>query len=272
MIEVLAGEVEVTHNGSDASRRIFRNQQTFASESKLIATLLPDAETERSSNDRDAAIEQGCQRVTTAIGNGDDSTIIRGTVLDSHKRKGLIQIKNPFPGEEEYCSEGYITFDLNSIEREPASAARFVLALQPSGLGFTVRVPDCKFSVDGLIDESLDNWSSETLNWDNAPASLEGLTELDTGRVCLLGQFEVARGVQYGKVSIEGPELVEFLNSDTNRRVTLIVVRETPKTRANGLVHGFASRLNANAALQHFSFKSNWTKRCFSTTAAPPTI
>jgi len=212
-IEVLEGEVEVQHNGSDANRRLYRNQQMFASESKLSDTVLPGVETERSSKERDEATGQGYQRVTTAIGNGDDAAIIRGkTVLDSHKSKELILVKNPFPGDEVYCRKGYFAFDLNSVEQGPVSAARFVLTLQPSGLGFSVRVPDCKFSVYGLTDESLDDWSSETISWDNAPANLQTTTELDPDRVRLLGQFVVARGVQYGNVSIEGGPLVELLN------------------------------------------------------------
>jgi len=52
----------------------------------------------------------------------------------------------------------------------------------------------------------------------------------------------VGHGVQRGRFEIDGERLVDFLRERAGSEVTLIVIRETPEIRTNGLVHGFASR------------------------------
>jgi len=51
-----------------------------------------------------------------------------------------------------------------------------------------------------------------------------------------------------GAFSIEGEALAEFLNRDANRRVTLVIVRETLQTMNNAAVHGFAGNRHPTLA------------------------
>jgi len=64
----------------------------------------------------------------------------------------------------------------------------------------------------------------------------------------MLGHFIVEQGRQSGSVSITGPELVAFLQADTNHLVTLIIRRETDEIAGSGLVHAFASKENPRNA------------------------
>lgn len=246
-VEVLAGEVEVRHNKTNASRHLFKQQHLTATEDTLVDSTVSSADLESATTVGEVPNDLVFQRVTTAMGNGRDTTVSRGSV-SGHKADGLVLIKNPYEGFERYGRKGYFAFDLSSISDEQITAARFVLTLQPSGLGFASRVPDCEFTVYGLTDEARDDWSAQHMDWQTAPANLSGATELDMNQVQTLGRFVVTRGQQYGQVTIEGQQLVDFLNADTNNRVTFIVVRNTKEDQENGLVHGFASRFNATAA------------------------
>lgn len=246
-IEVVDGEVEVRHNNTDASRRLFKRQHLTATEDTLVDSTYSPADLESATTVGEVSSDLDFQRVTTAMGIGRDTTISRGSV-SGHKADGLVLIKNPYEGFERYSRKGYFAFDLSSISGEKIAAARFVLTLQPSGLGFASRVSDCRFTVYGLTDEARDDWSAQHMDWQTAPANLSGATELDTNQVQALGHFVVTRGQQYGQVAIEGQKLVDFLNADTNNRVTFIVVRDTKEDQEDGLVHGFANRFNATAA------------------------
>ena len=246
-IEVLDGEVEVRHDNSKVSRRLLENQRVFASEVALSDTSASNDESEVSTLDGLNPMGPNVQRITTAMGSGADATVVQGNVF-GHERNEMILIKNPIGGFEGYSRKGYFAFDLSQLVNKPASNAQFILTLRPSGLGFASHVPDCQFTVYGLMDESLDDWSAESLSWSSAPANRDGAAAVNEGLVRELGRFTVPRGKQFGQVSIEGPRLADFLNSDTNQRITLVVVRETEEKEEDGLVHGFASRLSSTAA------------------------
>ena len=246
-VEVIEGEVEVRHNKTAASRRLFKRQRLTASKDQLVELMHSPAGSESATTALEETNDLRYQRVTTAMGNGRDTTVSRGSV-SGHNSDGLVLVKNPFEGFERYSRKGYFAFDLSSTSVDQIESARFVLTLLPSGLGFASRVSDCTFSVYGLIDEARDDWSVKQIDWQSAPASLSGTAELNATQVQALGRFVVTRGQQYGQVSIEGEKLVEFLNADTNNSVTFIVVRDTKEDYEDGLVHGFANGHNTTAA------------------------
>ena len=74
----------------------------------------------------------------------------------------------------------------------------------------------------------------------NRPRLFPNAGAVDTTKAVKLGTFTTPRGVVSGTFSIEGQALATFLNADANRRVTLIVVRETSEPGNNSAVHGFA--------------------------------
>lgn len=250
-IEVLDGEVEVQHVGTDASRRLKQQERVVASSNSLSDSDVSSGEAKLSSGPADSEIDDGdLYRITTADGDGRDSSISRSQSDEVMKnsRPELVLIKNPFEGYERFSRKGYFAFDLGLMNGKPIKTAKFVLTLRPSGLGYASKVGDCEFVVYGLSDESGDDWSEEHLNWETAPANRDGATEVDTNHGRELGRFTIQRGRQHGQVWIEGEELVDFVNADTNGIVTLILVRATKEEEPGGLVHGFANRSNSFAA------------------------
>lgn len=258
-IEVLDGEVEVQHIGSDATRHLKHQQRVVASANGLGNSDSTSGESELLGQERSEFEDANLRRITTADGKGRDASISRGQGDDvlKNSRTELVLIKNPFPGYERFSRKGYFAFDLGLLNGKPITAAKFVLTLRPSGLGFASRVGDCEFIVYGLTDESGDGWSAQQLNWQTAPANLDGPDETDTRRAHELGRFVIPRGRQNGQVSIDGAELVEFLNSDANEVATLIVVRSTKEFSPGGLVHGFANQSNSFAAPPTLFIKTN---------------
>ncbi len=249
-IEVLDGEVEVQHVGTEASRRLKQKQRVIASPGGLSRSEMHSGETELAGSEGLESALARLQRITTADRRGRDASISRSLSdeVRQHSRGELVLVKNPHDGYEQFSRKGYFAFDLGSLRGESITTAKFVLTLRPSGLGFASKVGDCEFVVYGLTDESADDWSEAQLNWESAPANVDGAAEIDASRAREVGRFTVGRGRQHGQGWIGGEELVDFLNTDTNGIVTLIVVRATKEDEPGGLVHGFANRSNSIAA------------------------
>ena len=249
-IEVLDGEVEVQHLTSRDSRRLMEHQRVVASKDGIGSSEALTDEAELAASATHLPRESNTIRITTADGRGDDASVGRSQDEDVKKndRSELVLIKNPHVGFERFSRKGYFAFDLASTKGASITSAEFVVTLQPSGFGFASKVDHCEFIVYGLTDESADEWSSSALDWENAPANVDDAATVDSKHAIELGRFVVERGKQYGQVSIQGEKLVQFLNSDTNSLVTLIVVRATRELSAGGLVHGFANRSNSIAA------------------------
>ncbi len=143
---------------------------------------------------------------------------------------------------------GYLAFDVSGIDPADVSDAEFVLNIEPSDLGFASLVPDSEFTVYGLTDEAKDDWSEESLKWKDAPAldpTMKNMRSPDPEKAIPLGKFTIERGIQRGTRGISGSALADFIRSDTNGIVTLIVFRETDETARAGLVHAFTSKENA---------------------------
>ena len=139
----------------------------------------------------------------------------------------------------------FLTFDLSNMPLRNAVEAELTLDVEPSGLGFSALVPDSRFSVYGLLDDSLDNWAESEVIWHGAPASLDG--GLDLQSVTKLADFEIRRGAPPARVIISSAELLQFLRSDRNSLATLILIRETGEFDRQGLVHAFASKEHPRA-------------------------
>lgn len=243
-IEVLDGEVEVQHVASDASLSLTEKQRVTASVTELSDSTVSTGEVNLLGSKQSVSKQTKLHRITTADGGGGDASISRSQDNDVRKNSHseLVLIKNPYGGYERFGRKGYFRFDLGSLSEAKIASARFALTLRPSGLGFASKVGDCEFVVYGLTDESGDDWSEDELTWQTAPANLDGADDVDVSKVRELGRFVVRRGVQHGQFTIEGDELVQFLNADSNQSVTLIVVRETRESEPGGLVHGFTNQ------------------------------
>jgi hypothetical protein len=178
--------------------------------------------------------------ISTAAGRGKEAYVQPGRA--KKQSDVLLLIKNTPAAHFAYFRKAYVGLDLAAIAGLHVLDAQLTFTFAPTGLGFASEVPDATFAVYGWTDEALDGWDERTIHWDNAPANRPGGAELDAARVVRLGTFEMAQGVLGGARSVAGPALVDFLNRKRNGVATFIVVRETPGSGRNDLVHGFANR------------------------------
>ena len=121
------------------------------------------------------------------------------------------------------CRISYLSFDLSNLPLDRLQHSELTLELQPSGKGFAAEIPDCEFTLYGLINDEQDNWEEKTLNYKNAPAYNKEQRRLIQDQVVALGHFQVDRGVATGTRSIRTKDLSEFIKQDENKIITLII-------------------------------------------------
>lgn len=144
--------------------------------------------------------------------------------------------------------KGYIRFDTSSITGAVTAASLDLVVSQiDSGIGNN----DQTIYIYGLTDETLDNWAPATTTWANAPANNTGSAyQADLTKASLLGTFKLDhngdKAAPVGTVvGLSNQALINFLNSDTNGRVTFILGRTGT---GGGLNLLFASDTHATLA------------------------
>ncbi len=239
--QVFDGLVEVEEPESKKRIALREGQQALVTGSSL-GGVLEGAEEGTWSNPeaRVRRKEPGIRKITTADSGGADAYVWGGKPTD-HTSETLLLLKNGI-GEDPPHRKAYLRFPLDPIAPGKITSARLELRFTPTGWGLASHLGDSEFTVYGLLEESLDAWDPATLVWMNAPANDPGAgNTVRKELVRELGRFTVPRGIQTGSFGIAGEALRDFLNTDGNRRATLLIVRETPETRGGGLVHAFAS-------------------------------
>lgn len=187
----------------------------------------------------------GWQLVTTAFGRGQDSWIQSQPKQKVSGRESFLRVKHT-THDQALDRKAYVAFDLARFAGKRIAEAEFVLHVEPSDLGFASLVPDARFKVYALTDESQDGWSEKEITWANAPAHTPDLrTAAHPDQARQIGEFTVPQGTTRGAFSVKGEALVDVLNRDRNGLVTFIILRETDETARNGLAHAFASKENS---------------------------
>ncbi|MDF1753856.1 MAG: DNRLRE domain-containing protein [Verrucomicrobiales bacterium] len=141
---------------------------------------------------------------------------------------------------------GIMSFDLSAHPTIDIESAELSLEVESSGLGFSTLVPDSRFAIYGVIDDSLDQWEENNVTWENLPGVTDAaiIPELTTK----LGTFEILRGASAAtSVKMNSPEIADYLRNDGNRIATFLIVRETGEYENQGLVHAFATREHPTA-------------------------
>ncbi len=188
----------------------------------------------------------GWTAIPTSFGAGKDGYARRGdsgAPLGTHP---LIIVKHSdIEAGRKNERRAVITFDVSQVATASIHEAQIVLDPEPSGYGFSALVPDSRFAIYGLTDESLDAWDEKEMRW----ASLPGCTDEgpDLQRAQRLAEFWIPRGGSGGLLTVRGDALAEFIRRDTNGLVSFLIVRETGETDSNGLAHGFASKEHPTA-------------------------
>lgn len=238
-VQVFDGVVDAKDRTTGATERM-RTGQNLRFSAAGVAGFDPNAEAPTEAppfGDPGATVVA----LTSAMGRGKDR-YVQPKFPSDHTSDVLMLVKNSFSRDPAYFRKGYVGIDLTPVAGRRVTDARFDLTLAPTGLGFASEVPDATFTVYGLTDESGDGWDADAVRWSTAPGNAAGGNAVDPAKTVKLGQFVVPQGVQTGVVSVGGPGLVAFLNRDTNRQATFIVVRDTPGSGRQDLVHGFANR------------------------------
>jgi len=235
---VFEGEVEVSGEGHEEPKRYKAGRGIVIGREDAGATAEP-------SRDLSPTIEEeGWRAISTNFRNGKDS-FVRWHTDKPAGHDPLVMVKHTDLVDSN-VRHGYLSFDLGRMNLQRIARAELVLDLQPSGLGFSALVPDSRFIVYGLTDESLDSWDESQMNWNNAPAKGEG-AQINPENTRKLAEFVVRRGAPSGRQIISGEGIAEFLREDSNGIVTLVLVRETGETDSQGLVHAFASKEHPSA-------------------------
>lgn len=245
-VSVFTGSVSVKHR-SLGSLKQMKTGDNFRFTRNAVQAFEPD------STSHSSEVEEKSEVITlsTAHGRGADAYIESIAALRKRYRStSLLLVKNsPWRrrGPQPRNRKAYLKFDIDSIKGAQILAADLKLTFAPSGIGFASQVPDATFAVYGLLDEKEDQWD-EHITWETAPGNSKngkpfwGGEELNEDKVALLGTFVIPQGEAQGTRSVGGTHLIELLKRDTNGIVTFILVRKTPGSGRNDLVHAFASR------------------------------
>lgn len=233
-VHVFKGEVEIDGLPSGDHKRLKEGKGLNVGSGSTAAGQEP-------TQGQQVREEGGWTAIPTSFGRGKDGYARRGdngAPMGSHP---LLIVKHTdlAPGRNNE-RRAIVTFDVSQFATANAREAQLVLDPQPSGFGFSTLVPDSRFAVYGLTDESLDGWNEKEMRW----ATLPGCTDEgpDPNRATKVGEFWIPRGGSGGPITIRGEALAEFVRKDTNGMISFVIVRETGETDTSGLAHAFASR------------------------------
>lgn len=238
-VYVFEGEVKLDNPKGEELRRLTQGKTFHVNSGATAATSLEPTRFQ---------VEQapdGWTSIPTSFGRGKDTFVRRGTNAPAGGQPLLMVKHTDLELSRRNERRIFLTFDLSKVNPATIAEAQLVLDPEPSGLGFTAMVPDSRFAVYGVTDESADTWDETALRWDGAPAATdEGLVAASTRK---LAEFWIPRGGSGGPLTVRGDDLAAFLRADTNGLATFVIVRETSETDPSGLVHAFASKEHPSA-------------------------
>ncbi len=180
--------------------------------------------------------------ITTADGDGADAFVLRQSPDANYGDLAFVRVKNAaaFPSGDDFDRKGYLRFDLPSVS--DVIAASFEMTISEDTHGNPVGGPQ-QFTVFGLIDGIAEAWKELGITWTNAPANDTGSANGVTADAVWLGEFVIeGTGAPGAVVSLTSDALLDFVQSDTDRLLTLIVVRDTFDDDHEGWAHSFASK------------------------------
>jgi ferric-dicitrate binding protein FerR (iron transport regulator) len=238
-VRVFEGEVDVLRRGGGEARRLTRGKGMHVNSGSTPAGQEPV-------QGQQVFESGGWTAIPTSFGSGKDGYTRRNDDGSAFGRQPLFIVKHTDLREGRNNERrGFLGFDLSQVTAAEVEEAQLVLSPVSSGFGFSSLVPDSRFAVYGITDESVDGWDESALKWAQSPGCTdEGPSPALTRK---LGEFSIPRGGAGGGIVIEGGALAEFVRRDTNGLVSFVVVRETGEFDPNGLAHGFASKEHPSA-------------------------
>ena len=212
-------------------------------------------------------------RITTADGLGADSCAQAGSNQNNNLgASGHLACKQGTPGNNRFV---YLRFDTTPTSGTQLLDASLTLTMSDGSLGAGSSTTEWTFNVYGLLDGAAGDGSPDVsgspgwwegtggtatstswytgdsvdgIDWLNAPAVDQAADYGLTSDATLLGSFLITGAQQPGlEISFTSPELLDFLNADTNGLATIIIGRDTPGDAigsgpSDTIVHFFASK------------------------------
>lgn len=235
-VHVMQGEVELRHSNGAPPLRLTTREMAAITPEKLMPAMPLEGEPRRPSTLVESAVFT--TEITSRTGRGAAAYVSEPRTARNQSSTLLLLKHCAEPG---YGRKVALRFDLAALSAASAiSRAKITFSLAPSGYGYASHGGDARVVVYALTDDAADLWNASALNWDSQPAFDPSAGRVDESKAVRVGEFIVPRGVQTGQFSIEGASLVERIKADSNRLLTLILVRENRIEETGGLVLGIA--------------------------------
>ncbi|MEI6712189.1 MAG: DNRLRE domain-containing protein [Verrucomicrobiota bacterium] len=232
-VRVFEGQVEVAGSAKVKNQRLNKGQGLHVDSGYTSPEQEPARGQQVLEND-------GWTAIPTSFGRGKDAYVRRGDEGGLMGSNPLLLVKHSdLEASKKNERRAILTFDLSNINPASVTETQLLLDPKPSGFGFPSLVPDSRFAVYGITDESLDQWDEATLRWSTLPANTEAGPDPKTSRK--LAEFWIPRGGS-SAITVRGDELAAFLRTRTNGLASFLIIRETGETDPSGLVHAFASK------------------------------
>ncbi|MEY5008878.1 MAG: hypothetical protein RLZZ253_17 [Verrucomicrobiota bacterium] len=235
-VHVMQGEVELLHANGAPPLRLTTRQMASITPEKVLPQIPFHPEPRRPETADPARIFTS--EITTRTGRGEAAYVSEPRGANNQSSRVLL-LKHCL--EEGYGRKVLLRFDLSALPKIPdATRARLTLSLDPSGYGYASQGDDARIAVYAVTRDDSDAWSVDALSWQTQPAFDSSPGKVNTSEAVRVGEFTVPRGVQTGVFVVEDPRLLQQIQTDSNRLLTLILVRENPITVEGGLVLGIA--------------------------------
>jgi hypothetical protein len=184
--------------------------------------------------------------ITTEYGSGADAYIGNDSQVSSTSTAGAgaTELRARYNGGGSRFQCTYLRFDLSGVTN--ATFAGAVLQLEATYIKSST---GRRLDVYGLVDESLDNWTESTLCYQNAPGMLQPASGWNTGDYLLDetklvwlgflntpgtgGQTPIYPIPFSSNTTDLGTAFSDFLASDTNKLVTLVIINSTGTSSVN---------------------------------------
>lgn len=189
-------------------------------------------------------VSQAVSVVNTSVGNGADTFVGNDSKCSSTSTHGsATQLESRYNGGGSRFRCTFLRFDISGVTEDfTDSVLMFDATYIKSSTGR-------QLDVYGLVDEDLDSWVESTTNYQTAPGMLQPASGWDTGDYLLddtklehLG-FLMTPGTGGGTPTYPirfwsnttdlGTAFSDFLESDENGLVTLVLINETGTSSVN---------------------------------------
>lgn len=191
--------------------------------------------------------------ITTDDGNGADTYVERGAGTSNFGTSPNLTVKRGTADNSSNNRQGFIRFDLSSVSPGTGSPGNDIESaiLQLTVQTFSNATGTAMFNIYGYLNgQGSENFGETTLTRNTAAGIIDSATSINTALPIWanggnpLAQLTLTNGDAGKTFDISTPELLAFLNADTNNLVTFVVTRLTTgnSTTDNALNSGFAAR------------------------------